>query len=36
MIDNVMLGFEKRIAQLPWMSEETKEKSIRKITQVNS
>ncbi|WP_298779605.1 M13 family metallopeptidase [uncultured Polaribacter sp.] len=31
MIDNVMLGFEKRIAQLPWMSEETKEKSLEKL-----
>ncbi|RBW59457.1 M13 family peptidase [Tenacibaculum sp. E3R01] len=31
MIDNVMLGFEKRIAQLPWMSEETKEKALAKL-----
>ena len=31
MIDNVMLGFEKRIAQLPWMSEETKEKALEKL-----
>jgi putative endopeptidase len=31
MIDNVMLGFEARIAQLPWMSEETKEKALVKL-----
>lgn len=31
MIDNVMLGFEARIAQLPWMSEETKEKALAKL-----
>lgn len=31
MIDNVMLGFEKRIAQLPWMSSETKEKALAKL-----
>ncbi|TMM30433.1 M13 family metallopeptidase [Polaribacter aestuariivivens] len=31
MIDNVMLGFEKRIAQLSWMSEETKEKALEKL-----
>lgn len=31
MIDNVMLGFEKRIAQLPWMSEETKQKALDKL-----
>lgn len=31
MIDNVMLGFEKRIAQLPWMSAETKEKALEKL-----
>ena len=31
MIDNVMLGFEKRIAQLPWMSEITKEKALEKL-----
>ena len=31
MIDNVMLGFEKRIAQLPWMSEETKTKALEKL-----
>ena len=31
MIDNVMLGFEKRIAQLPWMSEVTKEKALEKL-----
>ena len=31
MIDNVMLGFEARIAQLPWMSEETKEKALEKL-----
>ena len=31
MIDNVMLGFEKRIAQLPWMSEETKKKALEKL-----
>lgn len=31
MIDNVMLGFENRIAQLPWMSEETKQKALDKL-----
>jgi putative endopeptidase len=31
MIDNVMLGFEARIAQLPWMSEETKIKALEKL-----
>jgi len=31
MIDNVMLGFEARIAQLPWMSEETKLKALEKL-----
>ena len=31
MIDNVMLGFEARIAQLPWMSEVTKEKALEKL-----
>ena len=31
MIDNVMLGFEARIAQLPWMSEETKVKALEKL-----
>ncbi|MGK0413054.1 MAG: putative endopeptidase [Polaribacter sp.] len=31
MIDNVMLGFEVRIAQLPWMTEETKEKALEKL-----
>ncbi|MEE9406749.1 MAG: M13 family metallopeptidase [Polaribacter sp.] len=31
MIDNVMLGFEVRIAQLPWMSEVTKEKALEKL-----
>jgi putative endopeptidase len=31
MIDNVMLGFEARIAQLPWMSEETKQKALEKL-----
>jgi putative endopeptidase len=31
MIDNVMLGFEARIAQLPWMSEGTKEKALEKL-----
>ncbi len=31
MIDNVMLGFEKRIAQLPWMSEGTKQKALEKL-----
>lgn len=31
MIDNVMLGFEKRIAQLPWMTEETKGKALEKL-----
>ena len=31
MIDNVLLGFEKRISQLPWMSEETKTKALEKL-----
>ena len=31
MIDNVLLGFEKRIAGLEWMSEETKEKALEKL-----
>ena len=31
MIDNVMLGFEARIAQLPWMSKETKVKALEKL-----
>ena len=31
MIKNVRLGFEKRIAQLPWMSEETKQKALEKL-----
>ncbi len=31
MIANVMLGFEARIAQLPWMSEETKVKALEKL-----
>ena len=31
MIDNVLLGFETRIAQLPWMSEITKEKALEKL-----
>jgi putative endopeptidase len=31
MIDNVLLGFEKRIAGLKWMSEETKEKALEKL-----
>jgi putative endopeptidase len=31
MIDNVMLGFEARIAQLPWMSDETKQKALEKL-----
>lgn len=31
MIDNVMLGFEARIAQLPWMSDVTKEKALEKL-----
>lgn len=31
MIDNVMLGFEVRIKQLPWMSEETKKKALEKL-----
>ncbi|MCL7762192.1 M13 family metallopeptidase [Polaribacter sp. Z014] len=31
MIDNVMLGFEARIAQLPWMSKVTKEKALEKL-----
>ena len=31
MIDNVMLGFEKRIAQLPWMSDVTKGKALEKL-----
>lgn len=35
MIDNVMLGFEKRIAQLPWMSEETKKKALEKLSKLS-
>ena len=31
MIDNVMLGFEKRIAGLEWMSAETKTKALEKL-----
>ena len=31
MIDNVMLGFEKRIAGLEWMSDVTKEKALEKL-----
>ena len=31
MIDNVMLGFEKRIASLAWMSDETKTKALEKL-----
>ena len=31
MIDNVLLGFEKRIASLEWMSEETKTKALEKL-----
>ena len=31
MIKNVMLGFEKRIDALTWMSEETKEKALEKL-----
>ena len=31
MIKNVMLGFEKRIASLEWMSAETKEKALEKL-----
>jgi len=31
MIDNVLLGFEARIAQLPWMTEETKSKALEKL-----
>ncbi|WP_339659616.1 M13 family metallopeptidase [uncultured Polaribacter sp.] len=31
MIDNVMLGFEARIAQLPWMTEATKKKALEKL-----
>lgn len=34
MIDNVLLGFEKRIAQLPWMSEETKKKALEKLSKL--
>ena len=34
MIDNVLLGFEKRIAQLPWMSEDTKEKALEKLNKL--
>ena len=34
MIDNVMLGFEARIAQLPWMSEETKKKALEKLNKL--
>ena len=34
MIKNVMLGFEKRINALEWMSAETKEKAIEKLTKM--
>jgi len=34
MIDNVMLGFEARIAKLPWMSEETKVKALEKLHKI--
>lgn len=34
MIKNVRLGFEKRIAQLPWMSEDTKKKALEKLTKL--
>ncbi len=34
MIDNVLLGFEKRIAKLPWMSEETKKKALEKLSKL--
>lgn len=35
MIGNVMLGFEARIAQLPWMSAETKEKALEKLHKLS-
>ncbi|CAA0246748.1 M13 family metallopeptidase [Tenacibaculum maritimum] len=35
MIDNVMLGFENRIAQLPWMSKETKQKALDKLHKLS-
>lgn len=34
MIDNVMLGFEKRINALPWMSAETKTKALEKLNKL--
>lgn len=34
MIDNVLLGFEKRINGLEWMSEETKKKAIDKLNKL--
>ena len=34
MIDNVLLGFEKRINALPWMSEETKKKALEKLSKI--
>ncbi|MFY0628833.1 MAG: M13 family metallopeptidase [Flavobacteriaceae bacterium] len=34
MIDNVLLGFEKRIKALPWMSEETKKKALEKLSKI--
>ena len=35
MIANVMLGFEKRINSLEWMSEETKKKALEKLHKLN-
>ncbi len=34
MIDNVMIGFEKRINALPWMSAETKTKALEKLNKL--
>ncbi len=34
MIDNVLLGFEKRIKALPWMSEDTKKKALEKLNKI--
>ena len=34
MIANVRLGFEKRIAQLPWMSDSTKQKALEKLNKL--
>lgn len=34
MIDNVMLGFEKRINGLAWMSDETKKKALEKLSKL--